>query len=189
MIEDLDALEEIAEFLDSHTEFGKRYEFGEMLDQFRKSLLRELDYRQEASNLTTLRQQSAGVREHRRSGADRRLQHVARPHDGVRARQENHGPESARPHGVRRRRARRGSLPRLPRADSRQRLLPRRSASGERFPDRRLSHRVDRSRDGRPHHARHAGAVTAASARDRRRSRRRRRRHRDQGRRHEGELR
>lgn len=56
MIEDLDALEEIAEFLDSHTEMGKRYEFGEMLDQFRKSLLRELDYRQELNNLTTLRQ-------------------------------------------------------------------------------------------------------------------------------------
>jgi predicted unusual protein kinase regulating ubiquinone biosynthesis (AarF/ABC1/UbiB family) len=34
---------------------GKRYEFGEMLDQFRKSLLRELDYRQELSNLKTLR--------------------------------------------------------------------------------------------------------------------------------------
>jgi ubiquinone biosynthesis protein len=55
MIEDLDALEEIAEFLDNHTEMGKRYEFGEMLDQFRKSLLRELDYRQELNNLTTLR--------------------------------------------------------------------------------------------------------------------------------------
>ncbi len=55
MIEDLDALEEIAEFLDGHTEMGKRYEFSEMLDQFRKSLLRELDYRQELSNLTTLR--------------------------------------------------------------------------------------------------------------------------------------
>ncbi len=57
MIEDLDALEEIAEFLDNHTEFGKRYEFGEMLDQFRKSLLRELDYLQEANNLITLREQ------------------------------------------------------------------------------------------------------------------------------------
>ena len=57
MIEDLDALEEIAVFLDSHTEFGRRYEFSEMLDQFRKSLLRELDYRQEANNLTTIRQQ------------------------------------------------------------------------------------------------------------------------------------
>lgn len=57
MTEDLDALEEIAEFLDQHTEFGKRYEFGEMLDQFRKSLLRELDYRQEANNLITLQEQ------------------------------------------------------------------------------------------------------------------------------------
>ena len=56
MIEDLDALEDIAEFLDSHTDFGKRYEFTEMLDQFRKSLLRELDYRQELNNLTTLRE-------------------------------------------------------------------------------------------------------------------------------------
>ena len=55
MIEDLDALDEIAEFLDTHTEIGKRYEFGEMLDQFRKSLLRELDYRQEATNLITIR--------------------------------------------------------------------------------------------------------------------------------------
>src|SRR3979490_1104293 len=51
MLEDLDALDEIAEFLDHHTAAGKRYEFCQMLDQFRKSLLRELDYRQEASNL------------------------------------------------------------------------------------------------------------------------------------------
>jgi ubiquinone biosynthesis protein len=57
MIEDLEALEEIAEFMDGHTEIGKRYEFTEMLDQFRKSLLRELDYRQEAGNLSTLREQ------------------------------------------------------------------------------------------------------------------------------------
>lgn len=54
MLEDLDALEEIAEFLDKHTEAGKRYEFCQMLDQFRKSLLRELDYRQEATNLTII---------------------------------------------------------------------------------------------------------------------------------------
>jgi ubiquinone biosynthesis protein len=54
MFEDLDALDEIAEFLDSHTTAGKRYEFCQMLDQFRKSLVRELDYRQEANNLTTI---------------------------------------------------------------------------------------------------------------------------------------
>ena len=56
MLEDLDALDEIAEFLDNHTAAGKRYEFSQMLEQFRKSLLRELDYRQEAINLTTIGQ-------------------------------------------------------------------------------------------------------------------------------------
>ena len=60
MVEDLEALEEIATFLDEHTEFGKRYEFRQMLEQFRKSLLRELDYRQEANNLVALREQLAG---------------------------------------------------------------------------------------------------------------------------------
>jgi ubiquinone biosynthesis protein len=55
MVEDLDALEDIADFLDHHTEIGKRYEFCQMLEQFRKSLLQELDYRQEAGNLTTIR--------------------------------------------------------------------------------------------------------------------------------------
>ena len=57
MVDDLEALEEIATFLDEHTDFGKRYEFRLMLEQFRKSLLRELDYRQEASNLSTFREQ------------------------------------------------------------------------------------------------------------------------------------
>lgn len=52
--EDLDALEDIAEFLDKHTEWGKRYRFVEMLEELRRSLWRELDYRQEARNLLTL---------------------------------------------------------------------------------------------------------------------------------------
>ena len=55
VVEDLDALEEIAEFLDHHTEMGRRYGFVQILDEFRRSLLRELDYRQEAQNLTLLR--------------------------------------------------------------------------------------------------------------------------------------
>jgi ubiquinone biosynthesis protein len=54
MVEDLDALRQIAEFLDEHTDVGKRYEFSRMLEEFRKTLLRELDYRQEAQNLVTL---------------------------------------------------------------------------------------------------------------------------------------
>lgn len=52
VLSDLDALYELAEFVDRHSEFGKRYQFRQMLEEFRKSLSRELDYRQEAQNLT-----------------------------------------------------------------------------------------------------------------------------------------
>jgi len=52
--EDMEVLEEIAGFLDNHTQWGKRYEFGKMLEELRRSLWRELDYRQEARNLSTL---------------------------------------------------------------------------------------------------------------------------------------
>src|SRR6202171_5684590 len=51
---DFDALSEIAEFFDNHTETGKRYEFQRILTEFRKNLLRELDYRIEAHNLETV---------------------------------------------------------------------------------------------------------------------------------------
>ena len=54
IVDDLQALEEIAKFADEHTEVGRRYGFTEMLDEFRKTLMRELDYRQEARNLVTL---------------------------------------------------------------------------------------------------------------------------------------
>jgi ubiquinone biosynthesis protein len=53
--DDLDALEEIADWVDTHTEFGRTRQLGAFLDEFRKSLLRELDYRREAQNLVTLR--------------------------------------------------------------------------------------------------------------------------------------
>jgi predicted unusual protein kinase regulating ubiquinone biosynthesis (AarF/ABC1/UbiB family) len=56
MVLDLDALHEVADFLQSHTDMGKRYDFVRMHDEFRKMLLRELDYRQEAQNLITLGQ-------------------------------------------------------------------------------------------------------------------------------------
>ena len=51
---DLDAFSEVAQFLDDHTEAGKRYEFQKMLDEFRKTLLKELDYKQEAQNLIVM---------------------------------------------------------------------------------------------------------------------------------------
>ncbi|MGB8510987.1 MAG: AarF/UbiB family protein [Pyrinomonadaceae bacterium] len=50
--DDISALGEISSFLDTHTVAGKRYEFSVMLEEFRKTLLRELDYRQEARNLS-----------------------------------------------------------------------------------------------------------------------------------------
>jgi ubiquinone biosynthesis protein len=53
MSKDLEVLADIAEFFDSHTEAGRRYEFASILEELRKSLLRELDYRQEARHLAT----------------------------------------------------------------------------------------------------------------------------------------
>jgi ubiquinone biosynthesis protein len=53
MVEDFDALEEVANFLDARTEMGRRYEFAPMVSELRKSVLRELDYTEEAGNLLT----------------------------------------------------------------------------------------------------------------------------------------
>jgi ubiquinone biosynthesis protein len=52
--EDFEVLEEIASFFDEHTDIGKRYRFGKLLAEFKASLLEELDYQHEASNLVTL---------------------------------------------------------------------------------------------------------------------------------------
>lgn len=59
IVSDLEALNEIAHFLDDHTELGKRYEFENMLVNLRKSLLRELDFTIEANNLHTIGQNLA----------------------------------------------------------------------------------------------------------------------------------
>ena len=56
IVGDLEALGEIAHFLDQHTELGRRYEFDNMLVNLRKSLLRELDFTIEANNLHTIGQ-------------------------------------------------------------------------------------------------------------------------------------
>ncbi|HEU4596952.1 MAG TPA: AarF/UbiB family protein, partial [Pyrinomonadaceae bacterium] len=54
MSHDLEVLADIADFFDKHTESGRRYEFAVILEELRKSLMSELDYRQEARNLSTL---------------------------------------------------------------------------------------------------------------------------------------
>jgi len=52
--EDFEVLEEIAAFFDEHTDIGRHYRFGKILAEFKTSILQELDYQREASNLTTL---------------------------------------------------------------------------------------------------------------------------------------
>ncbi|MFP5284968.1 MAG: ABC1 kinase family protein, partial [Thermoanaerobaculia bacterium] len=48
ILDDLEAFREMAGFIDKHTDVGRRYAFQDMLEEFRKALLRELDYRREA---------------------------------------------------------------------------------------------------------------------------------------------
>jgi predicted unusual protein kinase regulating ubiquinone biosynthesis (AarF/ABC1/UbiB family) len=54
IVDDMDAIESIAEFADAHTDAGRRLGFVDMVSEFRRSLMDELDYRQEAGNLETL---------------------------------------------------------------------------------------------------------------------------------------
>lgn len=59
IVDDMDAVEEIAALADRHTEAGRRMGFGDMVDELRRSLLDELDYRREAANLVALREDLA----------------------------------------------------------------------------------------------------------------------------------
>ena len=52
--EDLEVLEEIAEFLDEHVEAAHRYQVKKIFSEFQKTLIRELDYQQEAAHLTAI---------------------------------------------------------------------------------------------------------------------------------------
>jgi ubiquinone biosynthesis protein len=51
---DLEAIEELAAFVDAHTRAGDTLRFAAMVAEFRRTLTAELDYRQEADNLRTL---------------------------------------------------------------------------------------------------------------------------------------
>lgn len=48
---DLEVLHGLATFLDEHSDVGERYHFDEMIDEFERSLVRELDYRREGVSL------------------------------------------------------------------------------------------------------------------------------------------
>jgi ubiquinone biosynthesis protein len=54
ILDDLEAFDEMAGLLDRHTDVGRKLAFKGMVEEFRHSLLRELDYRREAINLVTL---------------------------------------------------------------------------------------------------------------------------------------
>ena len=56
IVKDLDAFHDIAEFLDRHTSAGKLYRLEGTLAEFRRALLRELDFRLEAQNLAVMRE-------------------------------------------------------------------------------------------------------------------------------------
>jgi predicted unusual protein kinase regulating ubiquinone biosynthesis (AarF/ABC1/UbiB family) len=49
--DDLEALEEIAQFVNAHSDAGKRYDLPGMVDQFRTAITAELDYLREADHL------------------------------------------------------------------------------------------------------------------------------------------
>ena len=54
VLEDMETMDEVADFLDHHTETGRRVGLTRMVAELRASLLRELDYRLEAQNLVTI---------------------------------------------------------------------------------------------------------------------------------------
>jgi predicted unusual protein kinase regulating ubiquinone biosynthesis (AarF/ABC1/UbiB family) len=61
IIDDMKIIESMAKFADSHTEAGRRYGFEDMVSEFRRSLMTELDYQSEAASLETLH---ANLRDH-----------------------------------------------------------------------------------------------------------------------------
>jgi predicted unusual protein kinase regulating ubiquinone biosynthesis (AarF/ABC1/UbiB family) len=55
VLDDMEAIEKLAALADGHTDTGRRLGFADMVEEFHRSLLDELDYRKEAANLDTLR--------------------------------------------------------------------------------------------------------------------------------------
>ncbi|MEJ6023175.1 ABC1 kinase family protein [Ramlibacter sp. PS4R-6] len=52
--EEFEVLEQVAEFLDAHTEVGRRHRLRRALGEFRSSIQEELDYEREAENLVAV---------------------------------------------------------------------------------------------------------------------------------------
>jgi ubiquinone biosynthesis protein len=54
IFDDLDAFEDVTEFMEKHTDIGKQLMLRSTLEEFRKAMIQELDYLKEAQNLITL---------------------------------------------------------------------------------------------------------------------------------------
>jgi len=51
IVEDMEVIDELASFVDEHTQLGRTFGFAAMVEEFRVALMAELDYRTEARNL------------------------------------------------------------------------------------------------------------------------------------------
>lgn len=58
--DDLAVMDDIADFLDRHTETGKHFDFAETVREFRRTLMQELDYRREAQHMMRLADNLSG---------------------------------------------------------------------------------------------------------------------------------
>src|SRR4051795_720936 len=54
VVEDMAVIEELADFVDRHTEVGRSFGFSGMVEEFRRSIMAELDYEIEDDNLRVL---------------------------------------------------------------------------------------------------------------------------------------
>jgi ubiquinone biosynthesis protein len=63
VLDDLDAMSQVVDLLDGHTEFGRKFDLRLFFDEFRKSLFRELDFRQEAMHLVAIGNNLKDIRE------------------------------------------------------------------------------------------------------------------------------
>jgi ubiquinone biosynthesis protein len=54
IVEDMEVIDELAGFVDEHTQVGRTFGFAAMVDEFRVALMAELDYRKEAGNLLVI---------------------------------------------------------------------------------------------------------------------------------------
>ena len=58
--EDMEVFAQIAEWLDNHTDFGRRYRLQSVIEEFRVVIKQELNYELEANNLRTMAKNIAG---------------------------------------------------------------------------------------------------------------------------------